>query len=151
MQVAGPELEIGAQCEAILRSLPEWFGIEEALLDYADATVRLPTFALMEKGKAIGFISLNQHFPESTEVHCMAIHRRQRRKGFGRVLLEHAEYWLRRRHTRFLQVKTVSASLDDAAYEQTRGFYARMGFVPLQEFPELWDPHSPCIQMIKVL
>lgn len=120
-------------------------------MNYADATLRLPTFALMEKRKAIAFISLNQHFPESSEVHCMAVHRTHRGEGLGRVLLEHAEHWLRSRNTRFLQVKTVSASLDNAAYEQTRGFYARMGFVPLQEFPELWDPHNPCIQMIKVL
>ena len=120
-------------------------------MHYADATLRLPSFALMEKRKAIAFISLNQHFPESSEVHCMAVHREHRGKGFGRALLEHAEHWLRSGNTRFLQVKTVSASRDDAAYEQTRGFYARMGFVPLQEFPELWDPHNPCIQMIKVL
>ncbi len=151
MQVVGPELDIRAQCEAILRSLPEWFGIEEGLVHYADATLQLPTFALTEKRNAVGFISLNQHFPESSEVHCMAVHREHRGKGFGRVLLEHAEHWLRGRHTRFLQVKTVSASLEDAAYEQTRGFYARMGFVPLQEFPELWDPHNPCLQMIKGL
>lgn len=151
MRIVGPKLHIGAQSEEILRSLPQWFGIQEALLEYADATSRLPTFVLMDEQTAKGFISLDEHFSGSWEVHCMAVHARDRGKGYGRALLAHAEAWMKPRGARFLQVKTVAASADDPAYAQARGFYVRMGFVPLQMFPELWDSHNPCLQMIKEL
>lgn len=150
-QIVGPKLEIREQSEEILRSLPQWFGIEEGLLHYAEATGRLPTFAVMDEQAAIGFITLAEHFPESWEVHCIAVHASHRGQGHGRALLEHAEDWLKPRGVRFLQVKTVAADRDDAAYAETRGFYARVGFVPLQVFPELWGTHNPCLQMIKVL
>src|SRR5450631_1699159 len=63
MQIIGPALNERPQCEEILRSLPMWFGIEPALVMYADDSVRLPTFAAVESAKLIGFISLRQHFP----------------------------------------------------------------------------------------
>ena len=151
MRIVGPELEIRAQSEEILRSLPQWFGIEQSLLEYAEATRRLPTFAVMDEQAAVGFVSLAEHFSESWEVHCMAVHASHRGQGHGRILLEHAEVWLKSRGARILQVKTIAADYDDPAYAQTRGFYVRMGFVPLQVFPELWEPHNPCLQMIKVL
>jgi hypothetical protein len=31
MRIIGPQLERQLECEAVLRSLPPWFGIEEAL------------------------------------------------------------------------------------------------------------------------
>lgn len=150
-EIVGPKVEISEQSELILRSLPQWFGIEESLLDYAKATRRLPTFAVVDKQVAIGFISLSEHFPESWEVHCIAVHASHRGQGLGRALLEHAEGWLKLQGARFLQVKTVAADRDGATYAETRGFYLRMGFVPFQVFPELWDPRNPCLQMIKML
>ncbi|WP_428102429.1 hypothetical protein [Candidatus Rariloculus sp.] len=71
MRIVGPKVDIRAQSEEILRSLPQWFGIEEGLLAYAEATSHLPTFALMNEQSAMGFISLDEHFSESWEVHCM--------------------------------------------------------------------------------
>ena len=34
-QIVGPDLDAKDQCEAIFRSVPQWFGIEEALDCYA--------------------------------------------------------------------------------------------------------------------
>ena len=48
MTIIGPKLDARAQCEEVLRSLPMWFGIEDALVMYADDTLRLPTFAAVE-------------------------------------------------------------------------------------------------------
>ena len=69
----------------------------------------------------------------------------------GRALLAHVEGWLLDRGAAFLQVKTIAATCDDAAYAETREFYARTGFVPLEVFPELWSPRHPCLQLVKAL
>ena len=83
MRIVGPTLAAVAPCEAVLRSLPDWFGIEDALLMYARDTATLPTFALADDAagaehadtadntapRIIGFVSLQQHFPAAWEVH----------------------------------------------------------------------------------
>ena len=50
----------------------------------------------------------------------------------------------------FLQVKTLGPSRADANYEQTRTFYERRGFEPLEELSDLW-PGNPCLLMVKTL
>ena len=69
MQIEGPASGIATQCERVLRTLPGWFGIESALLDYVRDTARLPTFVAMEKTELLGFLTLQEHFPEAWEVH----------------------------------------------------------------------------------
>jgi hypothetical protein len=36
-------------------------------------------------------------------------------------------------------------------YERTRAFYIAGGFRPPEEFPNLWGPENPALQMVKVL
>ena len=151
MQIIGPVLDERAQCEEILRSLPMWFGIEPALVMYADDSVRLPTFAAVEGAKLIGFISLRQHFPRAWDVHCIAVRAESRNKGFGKALMAHAERWLGQQGVTLLQVKTVAASSPSKEYALTREFYYHLGFEPVEVFPTLWDPHNPALQLIKVL
>ena len=151
MNILGPELQREADCEAVLRSLPMWFGIEDALLMYARDSGKLPTFALEEECSVVGFLSLQEHFPLSWEVHCVAIAAAARNKGYGTLLLNHAEHWLQARGVRFLQIKTVSASSPSTHYAETREFYASRGYSPVEEFPLLWSPRNPALQLIKVL
>jgi GNAT superfamily N-acetyltransferase len=151
MQIIGPQLDARAGCEAVLRSLPMWFGIEEALVRYADDTLRLPTFAAMEGEQIVGFASLHEHFPQAWEIHCIAVRAASRNAGYGRALVAHVESWLAERGVSLLQVKTVAATSPSKAYAQTRGFYGRLGFQPLEVFPLLWAPQNPCLQLVKVL
>ena len=151
MEILGPTLTLEDPCEAVLRSLPKWFGIEDSLLMYVRDTARLPTFAVCEGGSVLAFLSLVEHFAESWEVHCMAVHASARNQGYGTLLLEHSQRWLSERGARFLQVKTIAASSSSAAYAQTRQFYRAKGFTPLEVFPTLWSPHNPALQLIKVL
>lgn len=72
-------------------------------------------------------------------------------RGIGRAMLEHAERWLIERGVRYLLVKTLSARRDCPKYALTRRFYRSVGFVDLEEFPTLWDPRNPCLQLIKTL
>lgn len=151
MNTLGPRLDAVAQCEAVLRSLPSWFGVEESLLLYARDSARLPTFAITDGAQITGFVSLTQHFPVAWEVHCIAVRADARHQGHGRALFAHAERWLVDQGARWLQVKTIAATSADASYAQTRAFYARLGFDSLEVFPGLWSPRNPCLQMIKRL
>jgi ribosomal protein S18 acetylase RimI-like enzyme len=151
MQIIGPSLNAEAECEAILRSLPLWFGIEESLLMYAKDSGRLPTFAATEAGRIVGFLSLMQHFPTAWEIHCVAIHAQSRNQSYGKALLAHAERWLVEQGASLLQVKTIAATSASTSYAKTREFYSRLGFLPLEVFPHLWSPSNPCLQLVKLL
>ena len=151
MQIIGPKLNARAQCEGVLRSLPMWFGIEEALVMYANDTLRLPTFAAVDGEQIVGFVSLMEHFPHAWEIHCIAVRSASRNSGCGRALVAHVEAWLVARCVTLLQVKTVAATSSSKEYAQTREFYSRLGFQPLEVFPHLWAPQNPCLQLVKHL
>ena len=151
MEIIGPDLDRTLDCEAVLRSLPRWFGIEHALLMYARDSAVMPTFALSEGLHLVGFLTLREHFPDAWDIHCVAIRADARGQGHGSRLLAHAEAWLMERGVRFLQVKTVAETSPDPYYAQTREFYRRRGFTPIEIFPTLWDAHNPALQSIKVL
>jgi GNAT superfamily N-acetyltransferase len=118
---------------------------------YKNDTAKLPTFALEDDGRIVGFLTLREHFPPAWEVHCMAIAAAVRGQLLGSKLLKHSEEWLRERGVKFLQVKTVAATSKSAEYAQTRKFYEARGFVPLEVFPELWDAWNPALMCIKHL
>ncbi len=149
--VQGPLLNQSAVCEPILRSLPLWFGIEEAVVEYVRAIEHLPTFLASADGRIVGFISLKEHFAESAEILVMGIRCEYHHQGLGRALVERAEEWLRARGAEYLQVKTLSPTRLNAEYARTRAFYRAMGFRPLEEFPLFWDEANPCLLLVKAL
>ena len=151
MDIIGPSVDRQSECEAVLRTLPKWFGIEPALRMYVRDSATMPTFALVEENAVLGFLTLQEHFATAWEIHCVAISAQARGQGHGSRLLSHAEAWLIAKGVRYLQVKTVAPASASLAYAQTREFYARRGFVPLEIFPTLWDAHNPALQCIKVL
>jgi GNAT superfamily N-acetyltransferase len=105
MDILGPSLQRSAEVEAVLRTLPAWFGIEDALRMYAADSATRPTFAAQLGGEIIGFVTLTRHFPQAWEVHCMAVAAARRHQGIGSRLLRHAEQYVRTEGGRFLQVK----------------------------------------------
>jgi GNAT superfamily N-acetyltransferase len=151
VKLVGPSLRREHECEAILRTLPEWFGIEDALLMYARDTGTLPTFALEESSQLVAFLSLREHFSESWEINCVAVTATHRNKGLGSRMLSHAEEWLSGRGARYLQVKTLAPGASDPSYEQSRHFYLARGFTPVEVFPKLWSPSNPALLLIKQL
>ncbi|MGB0454073.1 MAG: GNAT family N-acetyltransferase [Bacteriovoracaceae bacterium] len=96
-------------CEVVLRSVPDWFGIEESTVAYINKSKELPMISAFEDGKAIGFLSLLQHSQYTTEVYVMGVVPEYHRKGVGKKLLIEAEKVLAKNGIEFLQVKTVSA------------------------------------------
>jgi N-acetylglutamate synthase-like GNAT family acetyltransferase len=136
--------------EPILRALPDWFGIEESLLQYARDAERWPTLVAEAAGEPVGFLTLHRHFARAAEVHCMAVVPAWHRRGVGRALLKYAESVCRGQGVEYLQVKTLGPSRECEHYARTRLFYEAVGFVPLEEFPNLW-PGNPCLLLVKRL
>jgi GNAT superfamily N-acetyltransferase len=143
----------------LLRLLPDWFGIESANAHYVAKARDLPTYlawptppspAPGTAGHPVGVLLVARHFAGSAEIYLMAVEPALHRRGIGRALVEALEADLRGDGVELLQVKTLGPSLPDASYERTRRFYARMGFRPLEEIPDLW-PGNPCLIMVKVL
>lgn len=135
--------------DKILRSLPEWFGIESAIVDYIKDTEPMPMLAVELNGLVVGFVSLKIHYPAAAEIYVMGILKEYHRCGLGRHLLKACEDYLYEQNVKYLQVKTLSPARENKEYEMTRKFYQALGFEPLEEFPTLWDESNPCLLMVK--
>ena len=140
-------------CEKILRSLPEWFGIESAVQEYVRGVAALPTFGawLSESGEAVGFLSLKLHNEYAAEIYVMAVMPRSHGRGLGTALVDEAERFLRDRSVEYLQVKTLGPSRPSAEYARTRRFYESRGFRPLEELHGLWGEGNPTLILVKRL
>lgn len=145
--------------DRLLRSLPDWFGIESAIADYVARASELPTYlAWPAPGspgpgtgrQPVGVLLAARHFPKSAEIYLMAVEPTVHRRGIGRTLVAALQDDLLADGVELLQVKVLGPSQPDAGYEQTRQFYARMGFQPLEEILDLW-PGNPCLIMVKIL
>ncbi|MCX6037863.1 MAG: GNAT family N-acetyltransferase [Chloroflexi bacterium] len=148
-KIEGPLLKQSSVCVPILRTLPDWFGIEEAILDYEREIEHLPTFLAKADGSVLGFLSLKQHNPFSAEIHVMAVHPSAQRGGIGRALVTTAEDHARGLGVEYMQVKTLGSSRPEDGYARTRAFYEALGFRPLEEFKQIWDENNPCLVMVK--
>ncbi len=71
--------------------------------------------------------------------------------GSGRRWWQAAESHARGLGVEYMQVKTLGPSRPDKGYAGTRAFYAAMGFRPLEEFPQIWGEHNPCLILVKRL
>ncbi len=138
-------------CESILRSLPEWFGIEKAIKDYVEG-VKDKSFTTVYLGNIpVGFISIKDHNQYTSEAYVLGIVEELHGRGIGKRLFEKVERELNENGKKFFTVKTLSDSREDGSYKKTRGYYESVGFYPLEEFKELWSEENPCLLMVKVL
>ncbi|HKN64505.1 MAG TPA: coenzyme F420-0:L-glutamate ligase [Gaiellaceae bacterium] len=142
----GEPAERSRLAEAVLRDLPDWFGIEEATRQYIEDAAALPTLAVEPD---LAFLSLKQHTPRAAEVYVMGVRREQHRRGLGRALVTEAERWCRAHGIRYLQVKTLGPSRPDPGYDATRAFYEAVGFVALEELHGLWSDDNPTLILVK--
>lgn len=140
-----------AACEGILRALPEWFGIEDSIVQYVKDLASTEGFIVeSEAGEVVGFLALRHYPPHASDVHVMGVAPQHHGRGIGRALIRHAVALLRARGVEFLQVKTLGPSRENAQYAGTRAFYERMGFRALEE-NRLWGPVNPCLIMVQHL
>ncbi|MEV4553498.1 GNAT family N-acetyltransferase [Nonomuraea wenchangensis] len=132
----------------LLDQLPSWFGMPEANAGYVEAAKRLPGLVAYAGAEAVGVLLHQRHFPETAEIHLMAVSPSWHRRGVGRALVDAVVAEVRSDGCRMLQVKTLGAGHPDPGYVRTRAFYRAVGFLPLEETDDLW-PGNPCLIMVK--
>lgn len=135
----------------LLGLLPTWFGIEESNAEYIRSATELPGLVARTDTEAIGMLLCRRHFPESAEIHVFAVDPAWHRRGVGSALVAALAADLRTEGRQVLQVKTLGPSHPDPGYAKTRAFYRAIGFLPIEEMNELWQPGTPCLIMVKWL
>jgi len=138
-------------CNEVLRSLPDWFGCEESLMEYVDGVQDKPFYAVYENNAAIGFVSIKIHNEFTCEIYVIGIKNSHHRQGMGRKLVAICEDYCRANSMEFLTVKTLDASSNYEVYDRTRMFYYSAGFRPLEVFTTLWGESNPCLFIVKGL
>ena len=73
--------------ETILRSLSDWFGIEESTQAYINGCRDKPMYVIKREDKVVGFVSLKEHFKKSCELYVLGVSPEFHRKGLGRKLI----------------------------------------------------------------
>jgi hypothetical protein len=73
--------EEAASCEAILRALPDWFGIERSIGGYRHDLEEMETYVVELVGSIAGFLTVNQHNPHTAEIQVLAVRREYYRHG----------------------------------------------------------------------
>lgn len=137
-----------ARCDATVRSLPDWFGNDEGIAECAAAVRSQPGLVAVADGEVTGFLTWKQHHPAAVELTWLAVHADHRAQGVGTALVEQLARSLGA--TRFLTVKTLSATCDYEPYESTRAFYRGRGFVELIEL-DIWGPDNPATLFVRPL
>lgn len=135
----------------ILHALPEWFGIEESIVEYCEASRDLPMVIITEDEKPIGFCSLKVNYGVNCDLYVLGILPQYHRKGLGQRMIAFIEAYCRENHIPYMSVKTLSERHPDPFYAHTRAFYEKCGFIAFEEFPELWGKENPCLLMVKAV
>lgn len=128
---------------SILKSLPDWFGIPEAVAEYSADSAGRPFFCALDGERPVGFLYLKETGPQTVELAVMGVLREYHRMGIGRKLFGAAKEKAGRMGYSFIQVKTVQMGRYDI-YDDTNRFYLSLGFTELEVFPNLWDECNPC-------
>lgn len=140
-----------AAVAAILADLPESASMPRPTGAYLAAAEHMVTYlATTPEGAAVGVLLLEPHFRESVEVYVMAVRKGYLRQGIGRRLLAAVEADARAFGARLLVVKTIGPSDPDPRAGATRAFYREVGFLPVEEFGDVWDGR-PALMMVKAL
>ena len=136
---------------SILRKLPEWFGIEDSIIEYVNGVKNSDFYAAFYLDTPVGFISAKSNNEYTSEIYVIGILKEYHNQGIGKNLLETAQEDLNKNKVKFLMVKTLGNSHPDKHYKNTREFYKSVGFYPLEEIKEIWGEKNPCLIMAKTL
>ena len=130
-----------AATDRILRSLPTWFGIADALRASVQRTsIAEASFVARVDGQVVGVALVERASPETAELSLIAVHADHRGGGIGRALVDAAATWAGFAGASLLEVHTVGPSFEDDGYAATRASYRSCGFLPVREIDGLdWD------------
>jgi GNAT superfamily N-acetyltransferase len=130
-------------CDAIIASLPDWFGVPEGIRECAEAVRTQPGLAYERDGRVVGFLTIDRPSDVTAEISWIAVHADERGRGAGTDLVARLVADLAATSVRLLLVKTLSDREDRGPeYAATRAFYLARGFTPAAEL-DLFGPENP--------
>jgi GNAT superfamily N-acetyltransferase len=135
--------------ERILRALPDWFELEQGVLDFIKNVKDLSFFGAEINDEIVGFIAVENYNEFAVEIHVMGVLPRYRNQGLGRQLVDFVWNKYASLGKKYLTVKTLDESAGDKFYEKTRKFYLSAGFVPVMMLKTIWSEDNPCVIMVK--
>jgi N-acetylglutamate synthase-like GNAT family acetyltransferase len=134
-------------CDAIIASLPDWFGLQEGIDECAEAVRTQPGLVCERDRRVVGFLTVVRPSAVTAEISWLAVHANDRGDGVGTKLVEGLVSDLSGTGARLLLVKTLSDREDPGPeYAATRAFYLARGFSPAAEL-DLFGPENP-IQLL---
>jgi len=136
------------RCDAIVASLPHWFGDPTGLRECHEAVRSQPGYVAEIDGEPVGFLTVTRPRDAAAEISWMAVHADHRGSGCGRALIDALIDDLHDDGTSFLLVKTLSDRHPDPGYAETRAFYRAVGFVPVTDL-DIWGPQNPALLLIR--
>jgi ribosomal protein S18 acetylase RimI-like enzyme len=129
------------RCDAIIASLPGWFGVPEGIEECAHAVrTQRGLVAASADGSVIGFLTVTRPADGVGQITWLAVDAELRGRGVGSALIARLVADLRAERVRLLVVETLSDREDPGPeYAATRAFYLARGFRPAAEmnyFPD---------------
>lgn len=136
-------------CDAIIASLPDWFGLDEGIRECAAAVRTEPGLVVERDGAVVGFLTVVWPSPVTAEISWLAVHAKDRGRGAGTALVARlVDDLTAEGRVRLLLVKTLSDRTDPGPeYAATRAFYLARGFRPAAEL-DLFGPENPIQLMV---
>ena len=135
--------------EQILRRLPDWFGVEDSLMNYVRTVEKHPFFGAFDHEACVGFISGKIHHERTDDIYVCGLHPAYHRRGLGKKLYETLENYFAHQGCEYVMVKTLSPLRPDKNYANTRKFYEAVGFKDFYTDYAIWDHENPCLIMVK--
>lgn len=135
----------------IMNALPKWFNPPDDIDKKSIMHMEYPFFTVYDEDTPIGFLALKIHNEYTAEIFNMGILENHHRNGTGSELVNYVQKYCIDKGFTFLTVKTLDSSAIYEPYNQTRNFYRKLGFIPLEVFTTYWDEKNPCLFLAKHL
>ncbi len=135
----------------ILGSLPNWFAVEESIVEYSNTLDDKDFIAIKEKEEFVGFYAINYINSDVANLYILAVKQEYHNKGIGTLLYDEVESYLRKKGYKYITIYTLSSKSTDEYYERTRNFYHKIGFTEAYENEKIWNEKNPFLLMIKYI
>jgi GNAT superfamily N-acetyltransferase len=144
-----------AGCDAVIRSLPYFFGDEDGIRACAEAVQTQTGWVARDGDEVVGFATTALASRRCQEITWLAVRAERRRSGVGRLLVEQVAAAAAAAGAPLLCALTLGPSVDETGvedgYEGTRKFWARVGFLPVKELSlRTWNDEFALL-MVRVL
>jgi len=93
-------------CTEVLRDLPEWFGLEDSLLEYVKNVTKYPFFVSYLDGEVVGFYSLREENKSCLDMYVLGIKKKYHGLGYGTLLQDYVTKYAINKGYDYLMVLT---------------------------------------------